>query len=362
MAPSEWPPPRVELPDELLGERVRVPFPTGDAPTLGPAGAPAEILYFNDYSCPWCGRGKELVDGLHRSYGKLVRIVARPVPAPAVSPDGQLAAEAAWAAHAQGKFWEMHYCLLGSRRDHGRAALERHAGALGMDVQDFLAALENGTFRGKVAEDLELFTQAGLRDRPTFLVNGRRADGPVALVQLVEAAIKKAGKKVPPLPEAQPARAATSMGPGVPLSPADSLAMVLSVPQRFHIETRDEGWAGPLEKGLAPQLERDLRAVDEKVAGVRLECRSTLCKLRFRPGKAAGAAAVALAQQIYGFGPKTGAGPDEQLYMPLRGRDGSPAQDSIAKLKSRRSGILYSLRTGRTKPKPELPLDRLPKQ
>jgi RNA polymerase sigma factor (sigma-70 family) len=349
--PSEWPPPRLALPDELLGERVRAPFPTGDAPTLGPAGAPVEILYFNDYDCGWCRRGKTLLDGLRQTYGKHIRVVARPLPMEAErSPNGGLVAEAAWAAHAQGKFWELHDKLFSPASTRDRPALERLAAEIGLEVQDFRSALDSGRFRAKVAEDVAMFTQANLRDRPTFVVNGRRADGTVALVQLVEGAIKKAGLKPPPLPEAAPDAAA-------------ALTMSLSDPQRFHVETRDEAWASALEKLIAPQLERDLRAVDAKVGGVKLECRTSVCKLRFRPGKASGQAALSLAQQIYGFGPKTSGGPDELLYLPVRGgfEPASP-QDSAAKLKSRRSSNLYSLRTGRTRPKADLPLDRLPRQ
>ena len=359
--PSDWPPPRVALPDELLGERVRVPFPTGDAPTLGPAKAPVEILYFNDYDCPWCARGKSLVEGLRQTYGQHIRVVARPVPMePSASRNGVLVAEAAWTAHAQGKFWEMHDKLFSDSGPRERATLERYAAEIGLDVEDFRASLESGRFRAKVAEDVQMFAEANFRDRPTFVVNGRRADGPVALVQLVEGALKKAGLKPPPLPEARPVPGI--MGPNGPLPESEVIGMSLSTPQRFHIETRDEAWAGALEKQIAPELERDLRAVDAKVAGVRLECRTNLCKVRFRPGKASGQAAVALAQQVYGFGSKIAAGADEQLYVSLRGgRDPATAQDTVAKLKSRRTAILYSLRTGRTKPKADLPVDRLPK-
>jgi RNA polymerase sigma factor (sigma-70 family) len=145
----DWPPPRVALPDELLGERLRVPFPTGDAPSFGPAKAAVEVLYFNDYDCMGCGRGKPLVDGLKATYGKNLRLIARPVPGRQQPGGGQannseLVAEAAWAAHAQGKFWEMHDKLFAEQADRNRATLERYAAEIGMDVDDFRTALDGG--------------------------------------------------------------------------------------------------------------------------------------------------------------------------------------------------------------------------
>lgn len=77
-----------------------------------PSKAPVEILYFNDYSCTSCNRSKPWVDGLRRTYGDLVRIVAIPYP---VTPEGPLVAQAAWAAHAQGAFWKLHDRLLSTR-------------------------------------------------------------------------------------------------------------------------------------------------------------------------------------------------------------------------------------------------------
>jgi hypothetical protein len=348
------------LPDELLGERLRVPFPTGDAPTAGPAKAPVEVLYFNDYDCMGCGRGKPMVDGLRASYGSNLRLIARPVPVLQPQPNGnsQLVAEAAWAAHAQGKFWEMHDKLFSQDGERNRATLERYAAEIGLDVDEFKTALDDGRYRAKVAEDVELFRQAGLRERPLFVVNGRRADGRVALVQLIDTGLKKAGVKPPPLGPANPGR---MVGPdGKPRE----MIMGLSTPQRFHLEPRDDSWAAALEKEAAAVVERDLRALDQGMS-VSLECKRSLCRVRLRSAKAA-AAGAAFLKQVYGAELlSTITAPEVQGYLRLRdgpGPEVATATESIARLRSRRTGMLFSLRTGRTKPEPDLPLAKLPKE
>jgi RNA polymerase sigma factor (sigma-70 family) len=356
----DWLPERVALPDELLGQRLRVPFPTGDAPTTGPARAPVEVLYFNDYDCVGCGRGKSLVDGLRAAYGKNLRLIARPVPLLQPQPNGnsQLVAEAAWAAHAQGKFWEMHDKLFSDNAQRSRATLERYAAEIGLDVEEFRTALDDGRYRAKVTEDVELFKQAGLRERPLFVVDGRRADGPVALVQLVDAGLKKAGLKPPPLGPANPGRI---LGPD---GRSRAMLMGLSTPQRFHLEPRDDGWAAAVEKEAAVVVERDLRALDQDMSVV-LECKRSLCRVRLRSARSAPAGAAFL-KQVYGAELRsTITGPEAHGYLRLR--DGpdpgtATATESIARLRSRRTGMLFSLRTGRTKPEADLPLARLPRE
>jgi hypothetical protein len=207
-----------------------------------------------------------------------------------------------------------------------------------------------------VTEDAELLNQAKLYERPLFVVNGRRADGRVALVQLVEAGLKKAGIKPPALPEAAPARMIAGPGGGAP----QPMIMGLSTPQRFHLEARDDSWAAAVEKQLVPLVERDLRAVDQGMA-VAVECKSMFCRLRVRSAKS-GPAGAAFVKQVYGAELLPGvSGAETQGYLRLRdGREMVTADDSIARVRSRRAGVLFSLRTGRVKPEADLPVGKLP--
>ena len=358
VVPGLWPPPRVDLPDALLGERLRVPFPTGDAPFSGPARAPVEVLYFNDYSCRGCGQGKVFVDGLRATYGKHLRIVARPIPAsrkPPAGHDPHLVAQAAWAAHEQGKFWPMHDKFFSREATLDRAALETFAQEIGLDMSAFRAALDEGRYRKKVDEDMALLDSAGLGARPLFVINGRRADGPAALIPLVEGALKKAGIK-PPRPPAP--------RPGLPTArPGGFIAggAMLSIPQQFHVERRNESWAPAAEKSLVALVAPDLRALDPGAKRIQAECRSRLCRLRFHSAKSS-AALAAFVKQVYGAELAANPGGSERMaYLRVGSGPEATAETDVARLRSRRAAILFSLRTGREEPDPDLPLAKLPK-
>src|ERR1700686_1786330 len=84
----------------------------------GPEDAPVTLVEYGDFECPYCGRAEGAIRELLSSFGDEVRYVWRHLPLNDVHPHAQLAAEAAEAAAAQGRFWEMHDVLL------------RHQGAL----------------------------------------------------------------------------------------------------------------------------------------------------------------------------------------------------------------------------------------
>ena len=87
-------------------------------------------------------------------------------------------------------------------------------------------------------------------------------------MQLVEAALKKAGIKPPPLPEAAPGR--FIIGPG---GTPQAMMMGLSTPQRFHLEARDDGWAAAVEKQLVPLIERRAAVLGVQVQPVLRQAR-----------------------------------------------------------------------------------------
>jgi protein-disulfide isomerase len=61
--------------------------------------------------------------------------------------NAHIAAEAALAAHEQGKFWEMHDKLFANQQGLDKDSLVKYASELGLDVGKFKAALETGKFK-----------------------------------------------------------------------------------------------------------------------------------------------------------------------------------------------------------------------
>jgi protein-disulfide isomerase len=167
-------------------EEVRV----GDAPVRGDARAPVTIVAFSDFECPFCAKAEATLRALEDEYRGKVRIVFRSQPLP-FHEHAKLAARAALAAGEQGKFWEYHDALFAHQRDLDRAALERYATDLGLDLARFRAALDADRTGALVDADVAEATRLGVAGTPTFFVNGRRIIGAQPLAKF-EAAVEEA--------------------------------------------------------------------------------------------------------------------------------------------------------------------------
>jgi len=100
-------------------------------------GAPVTLVEYGDYECPHCrAAAPDIRQLLARMDGDL-RFVARHLPLPDVHPGAALAAEAAEAAGAQGRFWEMHDALYLAAVPIGPAALDEIAASIGLDLDRF---------------------------------------------------------------------------------------------------------------------------------------------------------------------------------------------------------------------------------
>ena len=151
----------------------KVPRGTGD-PTDGPASAPVTIVEWSDYACGYCNRVQDTLDKLARIYPGRLRWVHRTMP---LDEDNTLAAEAALAADAQGRFAPMHARLFAVHGRVDRAAVDAIARELGLDMIRFRADLDAGTYRAVVAADLKDALALGVSGTPMFFVNGRPVHG-----------------------------------------------------------------------------------------------------------------------------------------------------------------------------------------
>jgi protein-disulfide isomerase len=154
-------------------ERIRVQL---EGPMRGPADAKVTIVEFSDFQCPFCSRVVPTVEKIMKDYPKDVRLFFRHNPLP-FHQNAPLAAEAAVAAQAQGKFWQMHDKMFANQQALDRAGLEKDAQEIGLDMGKFKAALDSGKYKAKVdAEDKE-GAAVGVTGTPTFFINGVRLVG-----------------------------------------------------------------------------------------------------------------------------------------------------------------------------------------
>jgi len=152
------------------GERHRVELYPDDQ-ALGSATPLVTIVVFTDYACPPCGRTWQVMDNLVEDYGDDLRVVYRAFTVPGMA-RGEQGAEAAYAAGAQGKFWDMHRRLFAQGGELDRPALRAHAEALGLDVPRFLDDLDTGAHAAQRMRHRRQAKELGVTGLPASFVNG----------------------------------------------------------------------------------------------------------------------------------------------------------------------------------------------
>ena len=165
---------------------------------IGPENAKYTLVEYGDYECPNCGRLYLVISDLQKDFADRLRVVYRHYPLSGIHPHAQQAAEAAEAAAAQGKFWEMYDLLFENQthlnQTHLKAQhLHSYAERLGLDLSRYTAEMDDEIYLQRVREHMESARQSGVRATPTFFVNGRLQDvsfGLRALFDAVEEALK----------------------------------------------------------------------------------------------------------------------------------------------------------------------------
>jgi protein-disulfide isomerase len=144
---------------------------------LGPADAPITLVEYGDYECPDCGNAYPVIKRLIAEMGPRLRFIFRNFPQYSVHPHASVAAQAAEAAAAQGRFWEMHDLLYEHQKDLADIEMSKFALRVGLEIYRFDADLASERFARRVAEDYDSGVKSGVTGTPTFFVNGVRYVG-----------------------------------------------------------------------------------------------------------------------------------------------------------------------------------------
>jgi len=177
----------ITLPMEDRVDEFAVPQVTADDHVRGPGDAPVTVLEYGDYECPFCRGASRDVRRLLDSHPGLIRFAFRNFPIPQLHPHAEQAAEAAEAAAAQGKFWEMYELLLTPSSDLDLGSLLDYAAGLDLDLGRFRDDVVGNAHAGRIEHDVAEGIRDGVNATPKFYVNGERIDGKVPLEGLVDA-------------------------------------------------------------------------------------------------------------------------------------------------------------------------------
>jgi protein-disulfide isomerase len=151
--------------------------PMANDNAMGDPNAPIRIEEFSDFQCPYCARFHEetewqitnsyVTDGtvyfVYRSYGNFI------------GPESKAAAEAAYCAGDQEKYWEYHDILFANQTGENVGAftdrrLKAFAEAISLDMDAFNTCFDSGKYADRVQQDYVDGTAAGVTGTPAFLI------------------------------------------------------------------------------------------------------------------------------------------------------------------------------------------------
>lgn len=164
-------------------------FANANDNTMGDPNAPIRIEEYGDFQCPFCKRFHDETEPLlrqyyidtgnvlfvYRSMGNFVSDNLARARGSSARTESRDAAQAAYCAGDQGKFWEMHAHLfanalgedVGSFTDRRLKAI---AETVGLDMEAFNSCFDSGKYLDRVQQDFEDGQAANINGTPGFLV------------------------------------------------------------------------------------------------------------------------------------------------------------------------------------------------
>jgi protein-disulfide isomerase len=186
-------------PQGVIGSR-----PQANGTAAGDPNAPVKVEEFADFQCPACGVfniNAEYEPKIVKDYIATGKVYFKFIPFSFIGDESKAAAEAAYCASDQGKFWEYHDLIFANQRGEnqgwfssGRLLGYASDSKLGLNTNDFKTCFESGKYKQKVLDDIEYGKKNNIDSTPSFLVNGQLVHLE-QLIPVIESALKAKGSK-----------------------------------------------------------------------------------------------------------------------------------------------------------------------
>jgi protein-disulfide isomerase len=182
------------------------PRPQANGLSMGDPNAPIKVVEYADFQCPGCKKffenNEPIIVTNYVATGKVFYTYfpfsfIDEIPG-AKGNESKHAAEAAYCASEQNKFWEYHDILFTNQGAENSGnfndqRLSAFAVSLGLDMTKFNACYKSGKYQQKVLDDEIASNQAGINETPSFIVNGVLTPSD-KLIETIDADLKAAGK------------------------------------------------------------------------------------------------------------------------------------------------------------------------
>ncbi len=157
-------------------------YPTASGLSLGDPNAPVKLVEYADFQCPFCGEfAKDFAPSIIEKYVASGQVYFTYATDSFIGPESAAAAEAAYCANDQGKFWPYHDMLFANQTtensgDFSDRRLKAFAQTLGLDMGKFNSCYDSHKYQSQVQQDSVKANQAGVTATPSFTINGQLVD------------------------------------------------------------------------------------------------------------------------------------------------------------------------------------------
>ncbi|RLB48982.1 MAG: hypothetical protein DRI90_24945, partial [Deltaproteobacteria bacterium] len=151
-----------------------VPISSKD-PTWGSRTAPATIVIYSDFQCPYCSKVAPTFAALKEKYGpKKLRLVWKnfPLPFHKQAMPAHIAAQTVYELGGSKAFWKFHDLAFQNARALTPENFQAWAAQAGVDKGKFKTAFASQKGKAKVDADMANGKKAGIRGTPAFMING----------------------------------------------------------------------------------------------------------------------------------------------------------------------------------------------
>ncbi len=157
-------------------------------PVAGNPTGTVSVVEFFDYSCPHCKRVAGSVRALVQGNAS-VRLIYKEFPI--LGPQSVLAARAALAAHAQGRYVAFHEGLMAAPGPPTLESILGIAAKMGLDGARLKMDMESPAIRDAIKRNLQLADKLGIQGTPTFVAGKELVPGELGYHDL-EALVERA--------------------------------------------------------------------------------------------------------------------------------------------------------------------------
>lgn len=154
-------------------QRLKPKVLVGKSPTIGAQNSPNLLVEFSDFQCPFCAQAAADVQDFLQQHPGGFTFTYKHLPIQSIHDQALPAAQAAWAAQQQGKFWPYHDALFSRQDELGDGLYTEIAQQLQLDLGQFDRDRNSSAAVKAINADLALAEKIGITGTPFFALNGQ---------------------------------------------------------------------------------------------------------------------------------------------------------------------------------------------